>query len=117
MVILRIDAEWGSVDEAGLREMAERAAGLDRLVPKIAEALRAAQDPADFKRLSDLLKLAERFLLDAGPIMSRTKPEPGPLRDTVERFLRELPRRLHMVRDAQSVLPPLSRDEHFAQVG
>lgn len=105
------------MDEAGLRQIAETATGLDRLVPQIVEGLRSASEPADFKRLADLLKPAERFLIDAGPIMSRTKPEDPALREVVERFMRELPRRLRMIREAQAVLPPLSRDHHFARTG
>ena len=69
--------------------------------------MRTASEPADFRRLLDLLKLAERFMIDAGPMMSRAKPEDAALRETVERFMREMPRRLRMIRDAQSILPEL----------
>ena len=31
--------------------------------------------------------------------------------------MRELPRRLRMIRDAQAVLPPMSVDQHFARTG
>jgi hypothetical protein len=105
------------VDEAELRQIAETAAGLDRLVPKIADGMRAAQDARDFQRLTDLLKPAERFLIDAGPMMSRIKPEDSALRETVERFMREMPRRLRMIRDAQAILPPVSSDRRFARTG
>jgi hypothetical protein len=105
------------VDEAELRQIAETAAGLDKLVPKIGDGMRAASEPADFQRLADLLKPAERFLIEAGPIMSRAKPEDTALRETVERFMRELPRRLRMIRDAQAVLPPMSAERPFARTG
>ncbi len=105
------------MDEAVLRQIAETAAGLDRLVPKIVEGMRSASDPGDFRRLSDLVKPAERFLIEAGPIMSRAKPEDAGLRELVERFMRELPRRLRMIRDAQGVLPPLASDQHYARAG
>ncbi|MDB5642424.1 MAG: hypothetical protein JWN07_1741 [Hyphomicrobiales bacterium] len=105
------------MDEAELREIAEKAAGLDRLVPKIAAGLREAVAADDFQRLTDLLKLAERFMIEAGPLMSRIKPDEPALRETVERFMREMPRRLRMIRDAQAILPPLSADNHFARTG
>lgn len=107
------------MDEVELRQIAEKASGLDRLVPKIVEGLRAASEPDDFRRLADLLKVAERFLIDAGPSMSRVKPEDAALREAVERFMREMPRRLRMIRDAQSILPPIlppmPPDQPFAQ--
>jgi hypothetical protein len=105
------------VDQVELRQIAEKASGLDRLVPRIAEGMRAASEPADFQRLVDLLKPAERFLIDAGPLMSRAKPEDAALRETVERFMREMPRRLRMIRDAQSILPPMSGDRRLARTG
>lgn len=105
------------MDEAALRQIAETATGLDRLVPQIAEGMRAVSAPADFKRLMDLLKPAERFLIEAGPIMARAKPADPALHEIVERFMRELPRRLRMIREAHAVLPPMSVDQHFARAG
>jgi hypothetical protein len=105
------------VNEAEWRHIAETAAGLDRLVPKIAACMREADVAGDFLRLSELLKPAERFLIEAGPIMSRAKPDETALRETIERFMRELPRRLRMIRDAQAVLPPMSGSHHFARTG
>ncbi len=105
------------MDEAEWRQIAETAAGLDRLVPRIAAGMREADESRDFQRLADLLKPAERFLIEAGPIMSRAKPDETVLRETVERFMREMPRRLRMIRDAQAILPPMSDDQPFAQTG
>lgn len=116
---IRVARSWSgsSVDEAELRRIAETAAGLDRLVPQIAQGMRAAGDAGDFRRLADLLKPAERFLIESGPVMSRAKPQDAALRETVERFMREMPRRLRMIRDAQSILPPLSQEQAFARAG
>lgn len=105
------------MDEVELRHIAERASGLDRLVPRIAEGMRLANDPVDFQRLADLLKLAERFLIDAGPIMSPAKPADSALREMVERFMREMPRRLRMIRDAQSIIQPQPARQTYAQTG
>ena len=105
------------MDEVEWRQIAETAAGLDRLVPRIAAGMREADETCDFQRLADLLKPAERFLIEAGPIMSRAKPDETVLRETVERFMREMPRRLRMIRDAQAILPPMSDDQPFAQTG
>ena len=105
------------MNEVEWRHIRETAAGLDRLVPRIAAVMRKVERPADFQRLSDLLKPAERFLIDAGAIMSRAKPDEPELRETVDRFMRELPRRLRMVREAQAVPPPMSRGQYFARTG
>ncbi len=94
------------MNEAELNHIARVAMELDALVPRIAEAMHVMKQPDDYRRLALLLKPAEKFLLDAGPIVARARPEPGPLRDTCERFMRELPRRLRMLRDARAISPP-----------
>lgn len=96
------------MDETELTHIASVAAGLDRLAPQIGEAMRLVASEEEYQRLAVLLKQAEKFLIEAGPIMGRARPEPGPLKDVCERFMRELPRRLRMIRDAQAVLPPVA---------
>ena len=105
------------MNEVEWRQITETAAGLDRLVPRIAAVMRKVERAGDFQRLSDLLKPAERFLIYAGSIMSRAKPDEADLRETVDRFMRELPRRLRMVREAQAVPAPMSRGQYFARTG
>ncbi len=89
--------------------LAAIAAGLDRLVPQIAEAMNHVDAQEDFERLAALLKPAEDFLLDTGPLLSRVRAGAQAPDEPCERFMRELPRRLRMVRTARAVLPPLLR--------
>ncbi len=95
------------MDEAELIHIANVAAGLDRLVPKIAEAIKMVESESEYRRLLNLLRPAEHFLLEAGPLMSRAQPQDVARRAICERFMRELPRRLRMVRHAQTILSPV----------
>ena len=90
--------------------LAAIAAGLDRLVPQIAQAMTEVETQADFERLALLLKPAETFLLETGPIMSRSRARAQSPDQPCERFMRELPRRLRMVRKAKSIQSPQARD-------
>ena len=115
-MLASIDSHTGhrcSLDEAELTHIANVAAGLDRLVPKIAEAIKLVDRESEYRRLLNLLRPAEQFLLEAGPIMSRAQPQDAALREICERFMRELPRRLRMVRHAQSVLPPVFEEDQM----
>jgi hypothetical protein len=94
-----------------LRRVSEIAAGLDKLVPQIGQAMRDDLDDSDLARLTRLLKSAEAFFLETGPVVSRTKLEPGAPHQLCERFMRELPRRLRMIRDAQAPAPRLATGE------
>lgn len=85
-----------------LRRVSTIAAELDRLVPRIGEAMKSVEAGASKQRLVQLLKQAERFFLDTGPTVTRARFEPGPTRDMSERFMRELPRRLRMIREASA---------------
>ncbi|MDB5650222.1 MAG: hypothetical protein JWL62_1742 [Hyphomicrobiales bacterium] len=105
-----------------LRRVSDIAAGLDKLVPQIGQAIRAVDAQSDHARLMQLLKNAEGFLLAAGPVISRAKLEAGIPRQLCERFMRELPRRLRMIRDAQAPaarsgdnLVPFPRDTMTAE--
>ena len=93
---------------AELRRVSEIAAGLDKLVPQIGQAMRDDLDDDDLARLTRLLKNAEAFFLETRPVVSRTKLEPGVPHQLCERFMRELPRRLRMIRDAQAPAPRLA---------
>ena len=109
-----IDSHAGyrcSLDEAELTHIANVAAGLDRLVPKIAEAIKLVESENEYRRLLNLLRPAEHFLLEAGPLMSRAQPQDVAMLEICERFMRELPRRLRMVRHAQYVLPPVFEED------
>ena len=103
--------DQADLTHADLTHIASVAAGLDRLVPKIAEAVKLVESESEYRRLLNLLRPAEHFLLEAGPLMSRAQPQDMSLREICDRFMRELPRRLRMVRHAQSVLPPVFEED------
>lgn len=87
--------------------LASIAAGLDQLVPQIAQAMAVVESRSEYDRLADLLKPAEKFLLETGPLLSRVRAGKHEPDEPCERFMRELPRRLRMIRSAQSIEPPL----------
>jgi hypothetical protein len=87
--------------------LAAFASGLDRLVPQIAQAMAQVDTQEDYDRLAKLLRPAESFLLETGPILSRVRAGASEPDEPCERFMRELPRRLRMIRTAQAVMPPL----------
>ncbi|MDB5509786.1 MAG: hypothetical protein JWL93_2255 [Hyphomicrobiales bacterium] len=90
------------MDSSELKRICTVASELDKLVPRIGEAILSDERPEAQSRLASLLKSAEAFLLETGPTVARTMFEPGPTREMAERFLRELPRRLRMIREAHA---------------
>lgn len=89
--------------------LAAIASGLDRLVPQIAQAMAEVESQAEYERLAGLLKPAEKFLLETGPLISRVRAGAQEPDQPCERFMRELPRRLRMLRKAQAIQPPQVR--------
>ncbi|MBX9740053.1 MAG: hypothetical protein K2X62_08275 [Beijerinckiaceae bacterium] len=90
------------MDSSELKRISGVAVELDKLVPRIGMAIQTDESPASQERLAALLKSAEAYLLETGPAVARTIFEPGPTRELAERFLRELPRRLRMIREAHA---------------
>lgn len=89
------------MDAADLSRVNTIAGELDALVPRIAEAFRAAPDATSHRRLLSLLRQAEEFFLNAGAAVAQSRADAGPTQLAARDFMHRLPARVRLLRDAR----------------
>lgn len=89
------------MDAADLSRLSAIAAKLDVLVPRIAEAFRAARDASSHRRLLALMRQSEEFFLNAGAAVAKGLAGAGPTQLAARDFMQRLPARVRLVRDAK----------------